>query len=77
MRTSRAKEMSTTFGIIEVPSDLEPGGRMDYLEKKTMYKKFWTKCHKCFIWNIDTKYLISIDHMERVPKDWTIWEYEE
>jgi hypothetical protein len=63
MRTSRAKEMSTTFGIIEVPSDLEPGGRMDYLEKKTMYKKFWTKCHKCF--------------MERVPKDWTIWEYEE
>jgi hypothetical protein len=72
MRISRTGEMSTTYGVMEVPSDLEPGGKMDYLETKTMYERFWTECQECFVWNVDTKYTISIDQMERAPKDWTI-----
>jgi hypothetical protein len=69
MCTSRAGEMSTTSGVIEVPLDLELGGKTDYLEMKTMYEKFWTECQECFVWNVDTKYAISIDQMERAPKD--------
>jgi hypothetical protein len=76
MCTSGAEEMSTTSGVTEVLSNLEPGGKTDYLETKTMYEKFWTEYQKCFVWNVDTKYTISIDQMERAPKDWTIWEYE-
>ena len=63
MRTSRAREMSTTYGVMEVPSDLKPGGKTVYLETKTIYEKFWTECHKCFVWNVDTKYTSTIDQM--------------
>jgi hypothetical protein len=44
---------------------------------KMMYKIFWSECQECFVWNVDTKYAISIDQMERAPKDWMIWEYKE
>jgi hypothetical protein len=40
MHTLGAGEMSTTTGVTEVPSDLKPGGRTDYLQTKTIYKKF-------------------------------------
>jgi hypothetical protein len=32
--------MSTTSGVTKVPSDLELGGKTDYLEMKTMYENF-------------------------------------
>jgi hypothetical protein len=40
MRVFQTVEMSTTFGILEVPFDLEPRGKMDYLEIKSIYKNF-------------------------------------
>jgi hypothetical protein len=40
MRVFQTVEMSTTFGILEVPFDLEPRGKMDYLEIKAIYKNF-------------------------------------
>jgi hypothetical protein len=61
MKSSGASEMSTTSGVMEVLSDLEPGGKTDYMEAKAMYKKFWTECQGCFVWNIDTKYEISTE----------------
>ena len=51
--------MNTTSSVIEVPLDLEPYRKTDYLETKTIYKKFWTKCQECFIWNVETKYAIT------------------
>jgi hypothetical protein len=60
--------MSTTSGMTEVPSNLESSGQTDYLETKIMYKKFWTECHECFVWNLDIKYEISIEQMVRAPK---------
>jgi hypothetical protein len=77
MKVFGTAEMSSVIGIIEVPSNLKPSGITDYLETKTMYKKFWTKCQECFVFKVDTKYSISIDQMERAPKDWTICEYKE
>jgi hypothetical protein len=44
MKTFGTGEMSTTSGVIKVPFDLELGGKTDYLETKTMYKKFWIEC---------------------------------
>jgi hypothetical protein len=76
MCTSGSGEMNTIFGVTDVPSDLEPGGKTDYLETKKMYEKFWTECQECFVWKVDTKYTISIDQMERAPKEWMIREYE-
>jgi hypothetical protein len=40
MRSSRIEEMGTTSVVTEVPSNLELGGKIDYLETKTMYEKF-------------------------------------
>jgi hypothetical protein len=77
MCTSRAGEINITSSVTKVLSDLEPGGKTDYLETKKMYKKFWTECQECFVWNVDMKYTISIDQMDRILNDWMIWEYEE
>jgi hypothetical protein len=77
MRVTRIGELSTTSAITEVPSSLEPGEKTDYNETKTMYKKFWSECQDCFVFEVDKKFSISIDQMVRAPKDWTIWEYEE
>jgi hypothetical protein len=63
--------------VTEVPSDLEPGGKTDYLETKTMYEKFWTECQEYFIWDVDIKYEIPIEQMIWAPTDWTIREYKE
>jgi hypothetical protein len=63
MRSSGVGEMSTTSIVTEVPSDLEPGGKTDYLETKTMYEKFWTECQEYFIWDVDIKYEIPIEQM--------------
>jgi hypothetical protein len=60
MKVFEIIEMNTTSGIMEVPSELEPG-QIDYLETKTMYEKFWTECQSCFVFEVDTKYSISID----------------
>jgi hypothetical protein len=40
MRVSRTVEINTTFVVIEVRSELEPGWQIDYEETKTMYEKF-------------------------------------
>jgi hypothetical protein len=77
MRLSRPAEVSTASVITEVPSSLEPGEKTDYNETKTMYEKFWTECQDCFVFEVDRRFSISIDQMERAPKDWTIHEYEE
>jgi hypothetical protein len=63
MKILGAGEMSMTSGVTKVPSDLEPDGQTDYLETKIMYKKFRTECQGCFVWNVDTKYKISIEQM--------------
>jgi hypothetical protein len=72
MKTSGVREMSTAFGVTKVPSDLKSNGKTNYLETKTMYKKLRTECQKCFVYQSDEKYTISIDQMEKIPKDWTI-----
>jgi hypothetical protein len=77
MRLSRPAEVSTASAITKVPSSLELGEKTDYNETKTMYEKFWTECQDCFVFKVDRKFSISIDQMERAPKDWTIREYEE
>jgi hypothetical protein len=43
MKNSGGGEMSTISGVKKVPFDLKPGGKTNYLETKTMYKKFWTE----------------------------------
>jgi hypothetical protein len=77
MRVTRIGELSTSSAITEIPSSLEPSEKTDYNETKIMYKKFWTECQDCFVFEVDKKFSISIDQMVRAPKDWTIWEYEE
>jgi hypothetical protein len=77
LQISRPAEVSTASAITEVPSSLEPGKKTDYNETKTMYEKFWTECQDCFVFEVDRKFSISIDQMQRAPKDWTIREYEE
>jgi hypothetical protein len=77
LQVSQIAEISTTSMITKVPSSLELGEKMDYNETKTMYKKFWTKCQDCFVFEVDMKYSISIDQRMQTPKDWTIREYEE
>jgi hypothetical protein len=72
LRVTQIGEFSTTSAIIEVPSSLEPGEKTDYNETKTMYKKLWTKCQDCFVFEVDKKFSISIDQMVQAPKDWTI-----
>jgi hypothetical protein len=42
-----------------------------------MYKKFWTECQDCFVFEVNKKFSISIDQMVLARKDWTIREYEE
>jgi hypothetical protein len=34
-----------------------------------MYKKFWIECQDCFVFEVNTKYSISIKQMMRAPKD--------
>jgi hypothetical protein len=63
--------------ITKFLSSLELGEKTDYNETKTIYKKFWTKCQDCFVFEVDRKYSISIDQLMQAPKDWTIREYEE
>jgi hypothetical protein len=40
MKTFGAGKMSIASEVTEVPSDLDPGGKTDYLETNTMYKEF-------------------------------------
>ena len=61
--------MSTTFIMIKVLSDLELGGKTNYLETKTMYEKFWIECQECFVWDVGTKYEIPIEQMIQAPTD--------
>jgi hypothetical protein len=53
MRVSGIVKISTASLITEVPSLLEPGVKTDYNETKTMYEKFWTKCHDYFVFKVD------------------------
>jgi hypothetical protein len=76
-KTFGVGEMNTTSKVTQIPFDLELDEKIDYLETKTMYEKFWTECQECFVFEVDTKYTISIEQLERVPTDWTIQEYEE
>jgi hypothetical protein len=69
MRLSGPTEVSTASAITEVPSSLEPGEKTDYNETKTMYEKFWTECQDCFVFEVDRKFSISIDQMQRAPKN--------
>lgn len=64
------------FRVTQVPSDFESGGKIHYLETKAMYKKFWSKYQECFVFEGDTKYIISINQMHRALTDWTNWGYK-
>jgi hypothetical protein len=77
MRVSRTAEMSTASGVTVVPFKLEQGGQTDYQKTKTIYDKFWIECQSCFVFEVDTKFSISIDQLKKVPKYWTIREYED
>jgi hypothetical protein len=77
MKTLETWEMSMASRVTKVPLDLKPGGKTDYHKTKIMYKKFWIGCQECFVFWMDIKHAISIDQMERTPKDWTIQKYEE
>ena len=55
--------------ITEVPSTLESEEKTDYNQTKTTYEKFWLECQDCFVFEVDKKFSISIDQMERAPKD--------
>jgi hypothetical protein len=61
MRVSRPAKISTVSAITEVLSAFEPGEKTNCNETKTMYKKFWTKCQDCFVFEVDTKYSKSIE----------------
>jgi hypothetical protein len=63
MRVSRIAEISAASAITKVPSSLKPSEKTDYNETKTMYKKVWTECQDCFVFEVDRKYSISIDQM--------------
>jgi hypothetical protein len=63
MNTLGVGEMSMASKVTQVPSDFEPGRETNYLETKIMYENFWTKCQECFVFEVDTKYEISIDQM--------------
>jgi hypothetical protein len=69
MRVSQLAEISTTSATTEVLSALELGEKTDYNKTKTMYKKFWIECQDCFVFEVNTKYSISIKQMMRAPKD--------
>jgi hypothetical protein len=69
MRVSRLAEISTASAITKDSSALEPGEKLDYNETKAMYESFWTECQDCFVFEVDTKYSISIEQMMRAPKD--------
>ena len=78
-RVSRPAEGSTASAITQsdMPTVLGPGEKADYNETKTMYEKFWSECQECFVFEVNTKFSVSIDQMVRSPKDWTIREFEE
>ena len=35
------RNMSTTSNVIQIPSNVESGGKIDYLKTKIMSKKLW------------------------------------
>ena len=70
-------EASTTSTITQVPFELEPGQEFDYAEIANIYNKFWTECQSCFVFGVDEKHEVNIDHLERAPEDWTMRAYEE
>jgi hypothetical protein len=72
LKTSAAGEMSMALVVTKVPSDLEIGGKTNYEETKVMYEKLWSECQECFVFEVDTKYEISIEQMKRAPTDWKI-----
>jgi hypothetical protein len=78
-RVTRPAEGSTASAVTQsdMPTVLGPGESADYNETKTMYEKFWSECQECFVFEVNTKFSVSIDQMFRSPKDWTIREYEE
>jgi hypothetical protein len=46
------EEISIASGITNVPFNFELGGKLDYMETKIMYKKFWTECKECFVFEV-------------------------
>ena len=69
MRVSQPTEISTMSAITEDFFVLKPGEKLDYNETKAMYESFWTECQDYFVFEVDTKYSISIEQMMRAPKD--------
>ena len=69
MRVYRPAEVSTSSTVTKIPSALEPGEKTDYKETKTMYKKFWSECQDCFVFEVDKKFSVSINQMYRALKD--------
>lgn len=69
MRVSSTWEISTVSSIMDVPSNLELRGKIDYLETKIIYEKFWLECQECFVFEMNTKYPISIDQMEQASRN--------
>ena len=70
-------EASTASAITQVPSELEPGQEFDYAELANIYNKLWTECQSCFVFGVELKHEVNIDHLERALEDWTVRAYEE
>jgi hypothetical protein len=67
------QKMSSTSYFTKVPYDLKLGHKVEKLETKSMYEKFWSELKKCFFLKVKTKYSISKDQIERASIDETNW----
>ena len=63
--------------ITQIPAKLEPGQEFDYAKVTNIYNKFWMKCQHCFVFGVDEKHKVNIDHLECAPVDWTVRAYED
>jgi hypothetical protein len=75
--TPEVPEPSIASALTDVPAELTPGEDIDYSDAQKTYKKLWTECQDCFMFDTDTKYEIDVSKMTPAPSDWTIRAYEE
>ena len=70
-------EGSTTSTLTEVPVELSDRDEKDLEAISKIYNQFWMECQGCYIFEMDEKRELSIDHLDLAPIDWTIRAYEE
>jgi hypothetical protein len=70
---SQSKKMKTSRAIEMI---WHSESQRFHLTLNLVDKKFWSKCQECFVFEVDTKYIISINQMHRALMDWTNWSYK-